>query len=215
MSTSNAVAAGAYTGPIGYAAAAAAGALAAGGAVAVLVAFTLPTPDQPLPPLPPIVVRCRKLLDDIRRAAPRSHHRFQVASGALAEADRAIAAGAWGGLHKPLLLVVRAFALDALGQRRRALRALDAALAGRLPRRERGDALVKRAEINLDYYRRCFFPCPARLDRAAADLKEALCFVPDNARARARCSASARERRAATRRRIWLGHAAVNGVETW
>jgi hypothetical protein len=68
---------------------------------------------------------------------------------------------------------------------------------------------VKRAEISLDYYRRCFFPCPARLDRAAADLKEALCFVPDNARARARCSASARGRRAATRRRIWLGHAAV------
>lgn len=43
MSTSNAVAAGAYMGPTGYAAAAAAGALAAGGAVAVLVAFTLPT----------------------------------------------------------------------------------------------------------------------------------------------------------------------------
>uniref|UniRef100_A0A0E0JX28 Uncharacterized protein n=1 Tax=Oryza punctata TaxID=4537 RepID=A0A0E0JX28_ORYPU len=182
MSTGNAVAAGACTGPICYAAAAAA-ALAVGGAV--LIAFTLPTPDQP--PLPPIVLRCRELLDGIRRAAPRSHHRFQLASDALAEADHAIAVGC---LHEPLLHVgVRARRPGPAPPR--AQRALDAALqprlavAGRLPPLERGDALVKRAEINLDYYHRCIFPCPARLGRATADLREALCVRPDNARARA------------------------------
>ncbi|KAJ8765723.1 hypothetical protein K2173_014845 [Erythroxylum novogranatense] len=91
-----------------------------------------------------------------------------LARNALLEAETAVAFSP----NDPAPLVLKAFALDLLGRKTSALRSLDSALAYRRGRslagRERGDVLVKRAELKIEVNKK------RRVDSAIEDLKEAL-----------------------------------------
>ncbi|XP_074308535.1 uncharacterized protein LOC141643322 [Silene latifolia] len=100
-----------------------------------------------------------------------------LAKDALSEADKAL-------LLKPrdaAAHILRGLALDQLGHRAAALKALDAALAPpvvkSLSAREKGDALVKRAEIMIGVNKR------RRVDSALEDLVEAVELTRDNCKA--------------------------------
>lgn len=99
-----------------------------------------------------------------------------LAKSAVDEADKALA------LHPrdPAAHILKALAQDLLGHRTAALRSLDAALSPPavklLSRTEKGDALVKRAEMQLAVNRR------RRVESAVLDLVEAVDLTRDNAK---------------------------------
>ncbi|KAL2905853.1 Anaphase-promoting complex subunit CDC27 [Bienertia sinuspersici] len=100
-----------------------------------------------------------------------------LAKEAVAEADKALSLLP----RDASALILRALALDILGRRSSALKSLDSALtppaAKSLSKREKGDALVKRAELQLSVNRR------RRVDSALMDLVEAVSLTRDNPKA--------------------------------
>ncbi|KAL9245610.1 hypothetical protein vseg_019239 [Gypsophila vaccaria] len=100
-----------------------------------------------------------------------------LAEAALAEADVALAIQPRNGAAH----ILRGLVLDLLGRRGAALKSLDAALTTpavrTLTEREKGDALVKRAEIQLAVNKR------RRVDSALSDLVEAVGLTRDNSKA--------------------------------
>ncbi|KAK9678848.1 hypothetical protein RND81_11G236800 [Saponaria officinalis] len=100
-----------------------------------------------------------------------------LADAALAEADKALAIQPKNAAAH----ILRGLVLDFLGRRAAALRSLDMALTTpavkTLSEREKGDALVKRAEIQMAVNKR------RRVDSAMTDLIEAVGLTRDNSKA--------------------------------
>ncbi|KAM7519753.1 hypothetical protein LguiB_018715 [Lonicera macranthoides] len=100
-----------------------------------------------------------------------------LAKGAVGEADKALAIEPRdAGSH-----ILKALALDLMGHKSSALKSLDVALspaaAWSLSERDRGDALFRRAELQVAVNRR------RRLESAVADLVESVRLVRDNGKA--------------------------------
>lgn len=102
---------------------------------------------------------------------------FNLAKSAAAEADSAIAIQP----KDPAAHILKAMALDVMGHKTPALKSLDLALSPAivksLSENEKGDALFKRAELQLGLNRR------RRVDSALSDLVESVKLRGDNARA--------------------------------
>ncbi|CAN0858301.1 hypothetical protein LINGRAHAP2_LOCUS7181 [Linum grandiflorum] len=109
-----------------------------------------------------------QLLARVRSAAQNSSQSQTLAKQALAEAESAASLSP----KDPAPLILKSVALDFLGHKASALKALDTALTppqGKaLQGKERGDALVKRAELKIAVNKR------RRLESAMEDLKEAV-----------------------------------------
>ncbi|GAB4848803.1 hypothetical protein Ancab_003597 [Ancistrocladus abbreviatus] len=102
---------------------------------------------------------------------------ISLAKDAVAEADKALALQP----RDPAAHILRGLALDQMGHKSSALRSLDTALSPpvvkSLSEREKGDALVKRAELQLAVNRR------RRVESAVSDLLEAVELTRDNVKA--------------------------------
>ncbi|KAL8167362.1 hypothetical protein V2J09_008861 [Rumex salicifolius] len=111
------------------------------------------------------------------RAARSPSSAHSLAKSALSEADNALSLNP----RDPAAHILRALAQDLLGHKTSALKSLDTALSPpaskSLSGRERGDALVKRAELQLAVNRR------RRVDSAVSDLVEAVSLSKDNLKA--------------------------------
>lgn len=112
--------------------------------------------------------------------ARSTRHRSAAASlakDAVAEADKALALQP----KDPAAHILKALAQDLMGHRTSAIKSLDAALSPPavklLSDREKADALVKRAELQMAVNRR------RRVDSAVSDLVEAVGLTRDNATA--------------------------------
>ncbi|KAK6154157.1 hypothetical protein DH2020_013796 [Rehmannia glutinosa] len=102
---------------------------------------------------------------------------FNLAKSAVNEADKALALEP----RDPAAHILKAMAQSLLGHKTSALKSLDSALSPpavkMLSEREKGDALLKRAELNFVLNRK------RRVDSAIEDLVEAVGLSPDNAKA--------------------------------
>ncbi|KAH6796893.1 Tetratricopeptide repeat superfamily protein [Perilla frutescens var. hirtella] len=102
---------------------------------------------------------------------------FNLAKSAVDEADKALALDP----RDPAAHILKAMAETLMGRTTAALKSLDLALSPpavkMLSEREKGDALVKRAELLIGLNRK------RRVDSAIGDLVEAVGLSPDNARA--------------------------------
>lgn len=102
---------------------------------------------------------------------------FNLAKSAATEADKALAIQP----KDPAAHILKAMALDIMGHKGPALKSLDMALSPPvvkgLSERDRGDALFKRAELQVAINRR------RRVDSAVSDLVEAVRLSCDNANA--------------------------------
>ncbi|KAI5669748.1 hypothetical protein M9H77_19601 [Catharanthus roseus] len=100
-----------------------------------------------------------------------------LAKSAADEADKALAIQP----REPAAHILKAMALDIMGHKNAALKSLDVALsppiAKGLSEKEKGDALFKRAELQLALNRR------RRVDSAVSDLVEAVKLNGDNCKA--------------------------------
>ncbi|KAG6387586.1 hypothetical protein SASPL_152778 [Salvia splendens] len=101
---------------------------------------------------------------------------FTLAKSALDEADKALALDP----RDPAAHILKAMAQTLMGHKAPALKSLDVALsppaAKALSHREKGDALVRRADLLIGLNRK------RRVDSALADLEEAVGLSPDNSR---------------------------------
>lgn len=107
----------------------------------------------------------------------KSSSSLNLAKSAAAEADKALAIQP----REPAAHILKAMALDIMGHKNAALKSLDIALSPaigkRLSGKERGDALFKRAELQVAVNRR------RRVDSAVSDLIEAVKLSTDNSKA--------------------------------
>lgn len=111
------------------------------------------------------------------RSTPHRDQPLVHAKNALAEAEKAISLSPRDSASH----ILKALALDLMGRKNSALRSLDVALSTpfvkSLSERERGDALVKRAELKVAVNRR------RRIDSAVEDLVEAVSRTELNSKA--------------------------------
>ena len=126
-------------------------------------------------------VRGAQLLAQARSPKNRSNSNI-LANEALAEAERAIALDPKDAAS----YLLKAMVLDLQGFRTSALDAIDAALsplaAKSLAEEERGDALLKRAELKMAVSERGGGSGGGRVDAVLADLTESVKLSPKNAR---------------------------------
>ncbi|GER47125.1 tetratricopeptide repeat protein [Striga asiatica] len=102
---------------------------------------------------------------------------LNLAKSAAGEADKALALEP----RDPAAHILKAMAQSLMGHKASALKSLDAALSPpavkMLSGREKGDALLRRAELQIELNRR------RRVDSAIDDLVEAVGLSPDNSKA--------------------------------
>ncbi|PON84729.1 N-terminal acetyltransferase A, auxiliary subunit [Trema orientale] len=126
------------------------------------------------------LAQASSLLDRARTSPHRAQSQAQ-AKNALAEAEKALSLSP----RDPAAHILKALALDLMDRRSSALRSLDLALSPpcvkSLSGRERGDALLKRAELKLAVNRR------RRIDSAVQDLVESVRLSDGDGESKALC----------------------------